>query len=517
MKYLYRCILIICAVFGITAVLCAVIHNKTLTIKNYTNLPRTPDIRPDYAGLIMPPNITSLNFEIREPGKKYFVRIRGSAGRNIEIVSGKPQIIIPLKKWRTLMAANRGSEVFYDIYVSNEKGEWLRYQAFSNRIAEENIDSYLVYRFFKPTYNWWRNIGLYQRNLENFDECAVIHGESFEDGCVNCHTFLNNDPQNMLFGVRSPIYGSATMFVDDGKANKIGTQFGHTSWHPSGKLAAFSIYRVKQFFHSLRPEVRDVVELDSGILYYDFRTKTVKTASALTDKEILETHPAWSPDGRYLYFVSTPVLWKDRYSVPPENYEKVQYDLMRISYDIDTDQWGPPETVLSSDQTGQSILYPKISPDGRFILLCMCKYSCFPLYQPDSNLYIMDTQTGKYHDLGMANSSQAEGWQGWSSNSRWIVFSTKRPEGVFTRLYISYIDHDGKASKAFILPQENPAFYVSQLKTYSVPAFITEPIPAGRRTLEAVVRSQKVDAIELPVTGATKKAATFGPAQMERE
>ncbi len=39
---------------------------------------------------------------------------------------------------------------------------------------------------------------------------------------------------------------------------------------------------------------------------------------------MLETWPDWSPDGRYLYFCSSPVLWTDFNKVPPDNYEKVK-------------------------------------------------------------------------------------------------------------------------------------------------------------------------------------------------
>ncbi len=48
---------------------------------------------------------------------------------------------------------------------------------------------------------------------------------------------------------------------------------------------------------------------------------------------------------------------------------------------------GKVETVLSADETGLSILLPRISPDGRFLLFCMCKYGCSSVYQPSRDTW----------------------------------------------------------------------------------------------------------------------------------
>jgi len=507
MKYKFRYLFVICAVVCLAAIIYVVMSDETVNIETYTDISSPPSIYPDYTDLVIPSNIAPMNFRIEHPGAKYFVRIYTSDKQDIEIVSGKPEIIIPLKKWRKLLKANHGKSVFYDVYVMGADGGWQRYQTISNKIAGENeeIDSYIVYRRLKPNYNWYKSVGVYQRNLENFDESVVIHGKSIGNSCVNCHTFINNDPKRMLLGFRGK-FGYDTILVEDGKAEKVGTAFGHTSWHPSGKVAALSKYRVKQFFHFAgREEVRDVVELDSCILYYDFRSKSVKTIKALADREILETHPSWSPDGKYLYFVNTPVLWEDRYHVPPENFEKVKYSLMRISYDVNTDKWGELETVLSSEKTGLSILMPRISPDGRFLLFNMCEYSCFSLFQTNSDLYMMDRETGEYEKLEKASSDKAEGWHSWSKNGRWIVFSSKRDGGIFTRLCISYVDKDGKAHKSFMLPQKSAAFYDSLLDTFNTPEFSTGPIEISKRELGRVIRSTSETKLKLPITGATPK------------
>ena len=309
----------------------------------------------------------------------------------------------------------------------------------------------------------------------------------------------------MLIGIRSSDYGSGTLLAEDGMVNKVGTNFGYSSWHPSGRLAAYSINKVKQFFHTAEREVRDVVDLDSLLAYYLVDSKTVRTVPQLSRKDRLETYPAWSPDGRYLYFSSAAMLWSDREKVPPEHWDKVRYDLMRISYEVESDTWGQLETVLSSEDTGLSILEPRVSPDGRWLLFCMCEYGCFPVYQQSSDLYIMDLSTGRYERLA-CNSDRSESWHSFSSNSRWIAFSSKRDYGVFTRSYFSYIDGQGRAYKPVLLPQKDPGYYDWHLKTYSVPELVTGPVRTAGEQLGRVVRGSRQIDVDMPITMATPGA-----------
>jgi len=162
-----------------------------------------------------------------------------------------------------------------------------------------------------------------------------------------------------------------------------------------------------------------------------------------------------------------------------------------------------------------SILLPRISPDGRFLLFCMCRYGCFPIYQPSSDLYMMDLATGRYRRLA-ANSSYSESWHSWSSNSRWIAFSSKRQGGALTRTYLSHVDQAGQVHKPFVLPQKDPAYYDSLLETYSVPELIDGSLKVSRSILARVARSEPSVAVDIPITGATPKAGPTEP-WLERE
>jgi hypothetical protein len=524
--------LILCALIAASLHYC--FNGNEYTVKKYSSINRLAKVQPDYAGCVIPPNIAPLNFIIQQQGTGYFVKIHSENGKPIQISSKTPMISIPKRAWHELIGLNRGRQFNMDIYVqsgpgtSSSKGEnvrWSRFQALTAQIAHEDIDTFLVYRKIRPAHGTWRNMGIYQRNLGSFDESTILNNGYFKNGCLNCHTFCGNRPEKMLIGIRSADYGSSALLIEGGKAQKIGTKFGYTSWHPSGRVAAFSVNKVKQVFHSAASEVREVIDFDSLMAYYTVDSKTVKTTKDLARKDRLETYPAWSADGRYLYFCSAPITWPDR-TVVPESYDRIKYDLIRASYDIDKDQWGPLEPVLSAQDTDLSILLPKVSPDGRWLLFCMCDYGCFPVYRHSSDLYMMDLeaarQTGeyKYRRLDI-NSDKSESWHSWSSNSRWIVFSSKRDSGVFTRIYIAYVDTNGNVHKPILLPQRNPAYYDSCLWTYSVPEFIIEPVRVTKEKLGRVVRGSEKIPIDMPVTMATPKPGQppdyQEPWQTERE
>lgn len=470
---------------------------------------RTPRIEPDYADTVIPPNIAPLNFLVRESGTQYRVRIKAGQGDPIDVASRSAKIAIPEKAWHGLLDANRGRELACEVLVRAGAG-WQRYDEFCMTVAAEDIDGYLCYRRIHPAHSLWRDMGIYQRDLRTFDETAILTNDYFRGGCVNCHTFRNNRTDTMLVSLRSGDYGNSAVILKDGEIEKVGSTFGYASWHPSGKILAYTGMKVAMFLHSAGQEVRDVIDLDSLLAYYDTTTKSLKTAPDLAKKDRLETYPTWSPDGRYLYFCSAPLTWTSRSTIP-EKYDQIKYDLMRISYDVERDEWGSAETVLAAKDTGRSILLPRVSPDGRWLLISMCDYGCFPAYRASSDLYMIDLQAaqqaGRYEPRRLEiNSDQSESWHSWSSNSRWIAFSSKRGNGTFTRTYLAYVDPDGVVHKPLVLPQEDPTHYDSCLWTYSVPELVIEPVQATKETLGRVVRSSEKIPVQMPVTTATPKA-----------
>ena len=440
----------------------------------------TPWITPDYTDTVIPPNIAPLNFNINELGRAHRVKIHSANGKAIVLSAKHSQVRIPIKLWKRLLTENTGQQLIIDVYTEYEPDHWKHFVPVTIKIATDKIDSYVAYRLIEPQYKYYRAMGLYQRNLENFDETCFLHNRVTGGNCMNCHTFYKNRTDTMIFHMRSGA-ASGTMLIQGRTMNKVNTATdfnragAYASWHPNGTRIVFSVNSLKQFYHSTG-ESRDVLDIASNLILYDTQLNQVTTSPLISDPDRLETFPTWSPDGRYLYFCSAP-KFESFYKADGElSYDRIRYDLKRVQYDESTGRFHDLETVLSSDETQQSILIPRVSPDGKYLLFCMVRYGNFPIYRPSSDLYVMDLKSGRYYKPDINSDTTADSYHSWSSNGRWIVFSSKRDNGFCARPYISYIDSNGHFHKPFEMPQKNPSFYQTFLKTYNVPEFSVNPI-----------------------------------------
>jgi hypothetical protein len=474
---------------------------------------------PDYSGTVIPPNIAPLNLKILEPGKKFCLRVSGRSGAPLAIFSAGGKIQIRAAAWKTLLQANRGGELRTDIYAKGANG-WTHFETARNRVAGEAIDPYVVYRYIPPVYDKWDQISLRQRSLESFEERVLFDNQrsTAPDGktagsvCVNCHTFLNHGTRQMLIHMRPAQKGQipAMVLVRDGQARKIDTRSGangpatYSSWRPGGKLLAFSRNSIVQMFHSAGVETREVIDRDSDLALYDVETGKTFTVPQISRPDWLETFPAWSPDGKFLYFCSARLLWTDKKNGALKEYDRIQYDLARIAYDAATGQWGQVETVVAAAQLGKSISLPQISPDGRYLMFTAHAYGAFPIFQPSADLFLLDlSRNAPPRRLDEINSDRTDSYHTWSSNGRWVIFASKREDGIFARLFMAHLEESGRFGKPFVMPQQDPDFYGRCLMTYNRPELIQEPV--------AVTASELTRAINAPSGSDTPPAGAAAP------
>jgi hypothetical protein len=441
-----------------------------------------PRLFPDYVGITLPPNVAPLNFRIQEAGTAYRVELRATRGTPITLSSPNATMRMPPKAWADLLRANTGELFFWDISVRTTSSGWTRFLTVTNRIAREAIDGWLAYRLHKPIFNFYLHLGIYQRDLKSFRQTPIIENKSFQGGCLNCHTPLDRNPSTFAFDIRAHRGESPMILVNSNQACRVNRTMGYLAWHPSGRRLAFSANRLSLFFHT-RGETQEVYDgnSDLGIYHLDANTLVFPPAVAAPDRN--ENWPAWSPDGRYLYFSSAVPR-------PREKLHQVRYDLMRVGFDIQTAQFGQPELMISEAQTGLSVCQPKVSPDGRWLLVTLCPCGSFPIHQPRSDLWVMDLATRKLRRLEI-NSDRADTWHSWSSNSRWVVFSSKRIDGLFARPHFSYVDEHGTFHKPFVLPQEDPTFYGYCLQTFNVPELMQGPVRVKERDLAETVAARR--------------------------
>lgn len=447
--------------------------------------PETPRIYPDYTALVIPPNIAPLNFEIMIPGEEYVSRVSSPSGK--EIIVGGKTVQWDVKEWQSLLDESKGKDIEFEIFVKDKSGKWERYR-FTNKVADEEIDRYVSYRLIEPLYTQYRALSICQRDLTSWDEDIVFnnatHTTQGRQFCLNCHVPRNNysDGASQIH-VRH--YNGGTLIMAGDSIKKVNmksdstlTSGVYTAWHPSLDLIAYSTNETRQMFFSFSDTRPEVFDLRSDIILYDIKEETMKNVA--NDPDLLETYPAWHPDGKSLYYAAARYPQGVTAETEKNHYKDMRYDILRRRFDPESKTFSEPDTVVNASAQQQSALHPRISPDGRWLLYCKAPFGTFHLPHKESDLFITDLETGVERPLSNANSEQSESYHSWSSNSRWIIFSSRREDGQFTHPYIAYIDKDGVDSKAFIMPQRDPSHYANLMKSYNVPEFFVSPFRFSR-------------------------------------
>ena len=293
----------------------------------------------------------------------------------------------------------------------------------------------------------------------------------------------------MLLHIRAK-YG-CTVLVDGEKIETLDTKTENTisalvypSWHPSGKYVAFSVNNTTQDTHPVhRTEVYDKA---SDVVVYDVEKRTVLTAGFLFSKNCFETFPTFSPDGKSLYFCSAPAVRV------PEGLKELRYSLCRSSVDPKRGTFGSAvDTVYQAETEQRSILFPRVSPDGKYLLCTTTSYGTFPIWHKDADLCMFDLDTGRQVPTEDVNSPDTDSYHSWSSNSKWVVFSSRRLDGLYTRPFIAHVGEGGILSKPFLLPQESADYYTFLTKSYNIPEFVKGKVKMDMYRLASRIKEGK--------------------------
>lgn len=446
-----------------------------------------PEIFPDYAGVTIPSNIAPLNFSFlgEEPAT---LIVSGKSGER-QIKGRKGLFSFPTRYWRKLMAENAGASISLTVAVRQDS-KWLAFNPFTINVSSDKIDPFLSFRLIPPGYQAWKRLGIYQRNLETYSQTAIFENSLTGGNCVNCHSYCQRDPSKMLFHARGD-FGGTAMILDD-KVEKLNTKTDSTIsalvypyWHPSGRYVAFSVNKTNQNFFSHNENRIEVYDSASDVVVYDVDKHEISWSPLTRSKDSFETFPTFSPDGRSLYFCSAKAV-----SPMPQEYSKAKYSLCRIDFHPEDASFGERvDTLYNGARNGKSVSFPRISPDGKFLIFTLQEYGNFSIWHKDANLWTANLQTGEIHPLDAVNSEDVDSYHSWSGNSRWLVFSSRRIDGLYTRPFFCHIDGNGQASKPFLLPQKNPLeYYSSQMNSYNIPELMERKATVNAHDIASALR-----------------------------
>jgi putative cytochrome c binding protein len=446
---------------------------------------RPPTLFPDYTEVTFPINIAPPNFQIEEDGEEFYVEIGFEDKVVFTRKNKESEMIIPMKQWHKLVSVAAGNEFYIRISIRN-KEKWMQYKEIRNSISTDPIDPYLVYRLLYPGYELWNQMGIYQRNLTSYEEIPIIENRSDKSTCMNCHTFCQNNPETMMIHIRGNNGG--TIISRDGKVwktdvRKPGMNNGGTyaAWHPDGRYIAYSVNEIQQFFHSTGKKPIEVSDRESDLIIWDCETNRIITDSLIYGPEWMETFPAWSPDGKMLYFCRSKAI------TTQTSLDSIYYDLYKIPFDAHKQTFGKPECVYEASALHKSISFPRISPNGNYLMFTSSDYGNFSIWHPESELCLLNLQSGNIRNMQEVNSDDVESFHTWSSSGKWFVFSSKRVDGLWAHPFIAYFNPaTGLAGKPFMVPQKNPEFYSTFTKTFNLPELITVPITENQKSFKQI-------------------------------
>ncbi len=448
----------------------------TETVSDAKQEKNQPHIYPDYLGVTIPVNIAPLNFGMDDETFLLVDAVITDSKGNTMHSQGEESVDFDIDDWQELLDKNRGDSLSVTVSAKYEDG-WHTYSPFHIYISSDSIDYGICYRLIEPGYEVWSKMGIYERDLSSFDERPLIENTQFE-GCVNCHSFNRGNPADLSLHIRGE-HGATLLRQNNGPMTAYDTKTDQTLglcvypyWHPSGRYIAYSTNSTKQLFHAADSNRVEVFDEASDLQVYDVNKNELLLSPLLKLKDVYETYPVFSADGRSLYFCAARALPEGSYQL-----DSIRYNLCRIDFDPVSGQFGNRiDTIVDAQSQHKSVSFPRPSYDGRFLCYTLSDYGQFSIWHHEADLYLLDLSTGESCLMTGANSEDTESFHNWSTNSRWLVFSSRRDDGLFTRPYFCHIDAKGGVSKAFMLPQRNPRrFYRGRFFSFNVPDFIIGP------------------------------------------
>ena len=476
-------------------------HNATVP-DTFAEVNKAPKIYPDYCDVTVPLNIAPLTFEW--DGKADEVVARFRAG-DAEVVCGGDKVQPDMDQWHTLTANATGKAMSVEVFVRSGE-QWSRYKPFSIYVSGDSIDPYISYRLISPSYVTYEELTLNQRCLENYDERVMVDNmlcsTELSGQCVNCHNYQQYDPNRMQFHARQKDGGTVISY--NGQLRKINMRNDsilsagvYPAWHPWLPLIVYSTNNTGQSFHTRNLNKIEVFDSASDLIAYDVQKNEVTNIE--NDTTEFEVFPCWAPDGKTLYYCSAHFEFRDTASHDREvimRAKEIKYNLYKKSFDTDTYTFGPRQLVYRADSLGRSVTLPRVSPDGRYLMFTIGNYGVFHIWHHEADLCLMNLADGSIRPMDEINSADTESYHSWSSNGRWVIFSSRRDDGGYTRPFIAHIDADGRGSKPFELPQADPDYHRQFMKSYNIPEFMKGPVDVKPQDFARLLKNSNGDAVK---------------------
>ena len=430
----------------------------------YLKIVRPPD------GASFPRNVSAPRFRWEDGVSNQWLLTLKAPGwaEPLRVVTDKREWRPDKQTWEAIKA--RGTEGWVRLNVRgcrvvghNPRDGRAHVDAVKFRISEHAADPIVVYRLVRPMFHGFKTPNIYYRDISTSETRMFLPSKT--SYCTNCHVFPSRpDPGrksdvSMAVAVRKSFEGLRLLGTYDFGSKKGATMLTNTffmSWGPDGRKIAVTVGRRVAVRVPITLETQEFYVRVADIAIVDRDRREVLPLPGASEPDYMETLPAWSPDGKTIYFARA----KEFMDIPFE----VKYDLYRVPYN--GGDGGEARPVEGASHNGKSNYAPRFSPDGKWIIFCMADSGS--LVEPSSDLWILSTEEGALPRRLECNSEHAmDSHHSWSSNSRWLLFAGKSEDGVFARVYLTEIDAEGHASPPIEMPTQSDT-----MMCYNVPEFL---------------------------------------------
>ena len=402
--------------------------------------------------------------------------------------------------WETIKAHSRDGDLTLSVYglADRESGTALSGQTIALRTSHDPVGDSIFYRqiplpfalasqSFEKTR--WRlgDIASYGKPatvMEGITVCASCHAFSGDGKKIGMeYNFGNDNGAQFITEVRPEIVVDEkeiftwSDFPREGLIPPTRGLFGRMS--PSGRFAAASVNEISYAAVMDDLAYSQLFFPTYGIIAtYDSESRRITPLPGASDDRYVQANPVFGPDEKFLYFcraksknevhqnlAQVTTVFEKRSIEELNHLYNIQFDIYRLPFN--DGRGGEPLPVAGASGNGMSNYFPRISPDGRWLVYTRSRSGI--MLQPDSELWIVPAAGGTARRMN-CNRDHFNSWHGWSSNGRWLLFSTKT-NGPFTEIFLTHVDRDGNDSPPVRLSRFNDPGYAA-----NVPEFA--PIPA---------------------------------------
>ncbi len=453
-------------------------------------------IREPVEGAVFPPNLCAPNVTwVDAEDDLWLVRIEARGVRR-QWLSRERTLTIPDEAWAEIVKSP-GMPVRIEVRGIRRSGfagkarPEVNVARLTCCVSFDPADPVVVYRLVDPPFLNVKTPNTYFREIAKREPKVLV--DSRGKYCVNCHSFSNSSGTEGTLALQVRDIGSATSgsvsylsFCDlaKGKGYRVSMPFPvqmttFMAWSFDGTRIAFAANQDLASFAPFVLETQNTMQSESDIAVIDTRTWTARLVPGASEPGVIETFPSWTPDGSKIVFCSGPA--------------KRPEPLTRFALRIVPAEGGVAKPIPNIPDDNASRVYPHFSADGLWLMFTQTAGGA--LVKPTSDLYIMPANFSEAPRKLECNSPYAaDSWYSWSSNSRWIVFTSKRDDGIFARLYLAHIDTDGRASPPVRLPiSDEPRM------SFNIPEFVTSaPTVTDRQVFDSIDSSRPARPIPQP-------------------